>query len=192
MQYVNPNLKFTAQAETNNKINYLDVTMLKNPTNWKISIYRRLTFTDTVIPYTCNHPAQYKYAAVRFMYNRLNTYNLHEYEYKTEENSIQNIMYNNVFPIQPHKPPTCALDRQIATTTQTSTHKCVTFIYVGKETNFITKLFRKTNLKITFRSNNTVQILLRHKQQIPDIHTQIRSVQTVVPRLQEGVCGANW
>ena len=93
------------------------------PTNWKISIYRKATFTDTIIPYTSNHPAQHKYAAVRFLYNRLNTYNLHEDEYKTEENIIQNIMYNNAFPIQPHKPPipippTSALDRQIATTTQ--------------------------------------------------------------------------
>jgi len=145
MQYVNPNLKFTAETETNNKINYLDVTIHKTSTNWKISIYRRPTFTDTIIPYTSNHPAQHKEAAVRFLYNRLNTYNLHEDEYKTEENIIQNIMYNNAFPIQPHKPstqkpPTCALDRQIATTTQTPTHKWITFIYIRKETNFITKL----------------------------------------------------
>jgi len=33
-----------------------------------------------------------KYAAIRFLYNRLNTYNLHEDEYKTEDNIIHNIM----------------------------------------------------------------------------------------------------
>ena len=81
---VHPNLKFTAETETNNKINYLDVTIHKTPKNWKISIHRKPTFTDTVIPYISNHPAQHKYAAVRFLYNRLNTYNLHEDEYKTE------------------------------------------------------------------------------------------------------------
>jgi len=75
---------------------------------------------------------------------------LHEDEYKTEENIIQNIMYNNTFPIQPNKPPTSELHRKTATTTHTPTHKWVTFTYNGKETNFITNLFRKTNLKIAF------------------------------------------
>ena len=118
---VHPNLKFTAETQTN-KINYLDTTIHKTPTNWKISIYRKPTFTDTIIPYTSNHAAQHKYTAVRFLYNRLNTYNLHEDEYKTEENIIQNIMYNNTFPIQPHKPPTSVLDRKIATATHIPTH----------------------------------------------------------------------
>ena len=62
--------------------------------------------------------------------------------------------------------------RQIATTTKTPTRKWVTFTYIVKETNFITNLFRKTNLKIAFRTNNTVHSLLRHKQQVPDIYTQ--------------------
>jgi len=102
---------------------------------------------------------------------------LHEDEYQTEENIIQNIMYNIAFPIQPNKPPTpkpstSELHRKIATTTHTPTHKCVTFTFIGKETNFITNLFRKTNLKIAFRNNSTIQSLLKHKQQVPDIYTQ--------------------
>jgi len=85
--------------------------------NWKISIYRKPTFTDIIVPYTSNQPAQHKYAVVSFLYNILNTYNLHEDEYKTEENIIQNIMYNNAFQIQPHKqpitkPPTNELHRK--------------------------------------------------------------------------------
>jgi len=66
--------------------------------------------------------------------------------------------------------------------TQTPTHKWVTITYNGKETNFITNLFRKTNLKIAFQTSNTGT---RH------IHT-IRSVQIDVPQLQDSVCGANW
>jgi hypothetical protein len=37
--------------------------------------------------YTSNDPPQHKYAAVRFLYNRLNTYQLHMDEYKQEENN---------------------------------------------------------------------------------------------------------
>ena len=48
---VHPNLKFMAETETNNKIiNYLEVTIHKTPMNWKISIYRKPTFTETTIP----------------------------------------------------------------------------------------------------------------------------------------------
>jgi len=53
-------MKFT--TETNNKLNFLDVTIHRTPTNWKISIYRKPSFTDTIIPYSSNHPAQHKYA----------------------------------------------------------------------------------------------------------------------------------
>jgi len=63
------NLQFTAQLEENNTINYLDITIQNTPTNWKTAIYRKPTFTDTIIPYMSNHPTQHKYAAVKFLYN---------------------------------------------------------------------------------------------------------------------------
>jgi hypothetical protein len=53
-----PKLKFTAELETNNRINYLDITIHRTPTHWRMSIYRKPTFTDTIIPYTSNHPIQ--------------------------------------------------------------------------------------------------------------------------------------
>jgi len=133
---VHPKLKFTAETETNNKINYLEITIQRTPTNWKTSVYRKPTFTDTTIPYTSNHPAQHKYTIVRFLYNRLNTYDLHEDEYKTEENIIQNIMHNNAFPIHPRKPsnqgpPISTAGRQTITT-KAPTHEWTTLTYIGK------------------------------------------------------------
>ena len=35
-----------------------------------------------------------------------------------------------------------------------------TFTYVGRQTTFITKLFKNTNLKITFKTENTLAKLL--------------------------------
>ena len=64
---VNPKLKFMAETESNNKKNYLDITIKRTPMNWKTPIYRKPTFTDTITPYTSNHPAQHKYATVRFL-----------------------------------------------------------------------------------------------------------------------------
>ena len=101
---IHPNIKFTAETESDNRINFLDITIHRTPTNWMISIHRKPTFTDTIIPYTSNHPAQHKYAAVRFLYNRLNTYHLKDDKYK--EDTIHDILSNNGFPVHTHKPPT--------------------------------------------------------------------------------------
>jgi len=70
---IHPTLKFTLQCETNNQINFLDSTIHRTPTNWRTAVHRKPTFTDTIIPYTSNHPTQHKYATVRFLYNRLYT-----------------------------------------------------------------------------------------------------------------------
>ena len=107
---IHPNMKFTAETESNNRINYLDITIHRTPTNWVTSIYKKPTFTDTTIPYSSNHTAQHKYAAIRFLYNtcKLNTYQLKENEYKEEEYTIRDILSNNGFPVYTHTnhPPT--------------------------------------------------------------------------------------
>jgi hypothetical protein len=48
---IHPNIKFTAEKESNNQISFLDVTIHRTSTNWKISIYRKPSFTDTIIPH---------------------------------------------------------------------------------------------------------------------------------------------
>jgi hypothetical protein len=39
---------------------------------------------------------------------------------------------------------------------------------VGKETAYITNVFRRADLKIAFRTNNTIRNLLMHKNLNPD------------------------
>ena len=78
---LHPNQQFTAEMEENNTINYLDITIHRTPTNWKTVIYRKPTFTDTIITHMSNHPSKHKYTAVKFLYNRLRTYDLQPDEY---------------------------------------------------------------------------------------------------------------
>jgi hypothetical protein len=47
---IHSKLQFTAEVERDNKLNYLDITIHRTPTNLKTSIYRKPTFTDTIIP----------------------------------------------------------------------------------------------------------------------------------------------
>ena len=57
---IHPKLKFTKECEKNNQINFLDITINRTHINWRISVYRKPTFTDTIIPYTSNHPNPHK------------------------------------------------------------------------------------------------------------------------------------
>ena len=96
------NLNFRAEVERDHSINYLDISFQKTPNKIKTSIYRRPTITDTIIPYTSNHPTQHKYAAVKFLFNRLNAYGLQEQECVQIITTIH-ILHNNSFPITPQK-----------------------------------------------------------------------------------------
>jgi len=70
---IHPNLIFTQELEQNNSLNYLDITVERLRTSFKISVYSKPTFTDTIIPYSFNHPTQHIFTALKFLYNRLNT-----------------------------------------------------------------------------------------------------------------------
>jgi hypothetical protein len=99
-------------------------------------------------------------------------------------------MYNNAFPIHPHKPPThkpptTMPDRQI-----TTTQKWATFTYPGKETTFMTNLFKKTDLKLALQNNNTIQRLLMHKQ-VSDIYTQSGVYKLTCPDCKKAYVGQN-
>jgi hypothetical protein len=161
------NIHFTHEDEHNKHINYLDTTIQRHNSLISLSVYRKPTYTDSIIPYDSNHPTQHKYAAVRFLYNRLDTYQLQGKNYTHEENIIRSILHNNRFPLhdhtpkQPHQLHTNLIPTQ-TTQIHTPPRKWCTFTYTGKETLQITKIFKETDLKIAFRTDNTIQKLLNH------------------------------
>ena len=179
-------MQFTAEIETNHALNYLDITIHKTPTSFKISVYRKPTFTDTIIPYTSNHPIHHKYAAVRFLYNRLNSYNLQHGEHQQELNTIHNILLNNSFPIRPHKPHTT---KPTHPNKPTTSPKWAAFTYIGKETSYITNLFRRTDLKITFRTKNTIGKLLTPKIPTQDPYSLSGAYKLTCPDCNKAYVG---
>jgi len=78
---IHPKIQFTDETEQDDKINYLDITIHRKRTHINISIFRKPTHTDTLIPYISNHTVQHKYTTIRFLYNRLHSYQLHNEEY---------------------------------------------------------------------------------------------------------------
>jgi len=159
---IHPKMQLTQELEREHKINYLDITIHRKPTHANISIFRKPTYTDTLIPYTSNHPTQRKYAAIRFLYNRLDSYQLQNKEYQREENIIHNILHNNGFPKHGHthkRLHTQPLNQEPPATPHSIVppKKWCTFTYFGKETLSLTKIFKHTDLHIAYLTNNTLQ-----------------------------------
>jgi hypothetical protein len=79
-------------------------------------------------------------------------------------NIIHNILYNNSFPVKPQKPIQTPAQQQVS---EIPKYRWATFTYVGKETSHIANVFRQADLKIAFRTNNTIRNLLMHKNPVP-------------------------
>ena len=156
----------------------MDISIHRTPTNLRTAIYRKPTFTDTIIPFTSNHPTHHKYAAIRRLYNRLITYNQQHKECLHELNIIHNILHNNSFPIRPHKPPTLNTRKQV---TPRPTQKWASFTYIGKETSYITNIFRRTELEIAFRTTNALGNLITHRHQSHDKFSLSRVYKLICP-----------
>jgi hypothetical protein len=112
----------------------------------------------------------------------LNTYDLPTEEYKQEEQIIHNILENNSFPIRPQKPHRLKL-RKPKEPNPIEKKKWATFTYIGRETTFITNIFKQTNIKIAFRTN-IIGNELMHKQDNRQIHT-LRNIQPTNTHSQE-------
>ena len=75
--------------------------------------------------------------------------------------SIVNKILSHIPSITPPQP---THDMTQHTSQQQTPHRFATFTYIGKETRFITKLFKQTNIRIAYRTRNTIEKLLRHRR----------------------------
>ena len=55
------------EKEIDNKINFLDITILKETQYFSFTIYRNPTTTDTIILNVSCHPQEHKHAAIRYL-----------------------------------------------------------------------------------------------------------------------------
>ena len=62
---------------------------------FSIDIYRKPTYTDSIIPIDSCHPIEHKYATIRYLQNRLNSYQLSHEKKEKESKIIQDTLHNN-------------------------------------------------------------------------------------------------
>ena len=159
-------IKFTLEEESNNKLNYLDLTIKKNETNFEYAIYRKPSQTDLVIPNTSNHPPQHKMAVFNSMIYRMLRIPLNNTERNKERKIIQQIAVKNGYKIKTINKLENKIKHKITnkipknTTFKNSSInnniKYTTFTYYGNITQKLNKIFKDTNLKISYNTDNII------------------------------------
>jgi hypothetical protein len=103
---LNPKLTFTIEEETDNSINFLDITISNTPDRLTYKVYRKPTTTNSIIPYDSCHPIYHKIAAIKFFTNRRDTYHLNNKNRQIESDTVDQILLSNGYdPSLTHKPP---------------------------------------------------------------------------------------
>jgi len=155
---INNNLTFSMTQEESNKINFLDLILIRNNNNIVINIHRKETSTDTVIHYNSNHPIEQKMAAFRYYINRMITLPLTEKGKDTEWTIIQNLAKQNGFPIEKITKLKTQLIKRLHKdhTPSEKIKKWSTFTYHSPAVRKITNLFKNSEVGIAFRTKNTI------------------------------------
>jgi glycerol-3-phosphate cytidylyltransferase-like family protein len=99
---IHPNIQYTIEKETQNSLNYLDLTITNEQNKLTFSIVRKLTSTDLIIHNDSCHPQEHKYAAINYLTNRLNTYPVTESSKNHEQQQIKIILHNNNYLTHGH------------------------------------------------------------------------------------------
>src|SRR5436190_14617632 len=98
LDYINHNkdsIKFTLEIEQDNSLNFLDLTVSKIDKKMKYKIYRKTTFTDTIIPMDSNQSFSIKMPTFHSMIDRLLSIPLEITDYIAEVHTIKTIAANN-------------------------------------------------------------------------------------------------
>jgi translation elongation factor EF-Ts len=139
------------------------ITIHRGKDNLSIVIFRKPTYTDVIIPSDFCHPIEHKHAAIRFLHNRLNTYQLSKEKKDKEKGKIHDILHNNGYSSSILKSISNPKD------TKNGTEKAhwARFTYFGKETTAITKVLKNANIKMAYATRNTIGKLLSKKHNPP-------------------------
>jgi hypothetical protein len=166
---ISSNLQFTAEFETEQQLNFLDLSICRGQEQFEFDIFRKPTTTDHIIPSDSCHPIEHKLCAIRFLHNRMNTYPITDTHKKTERNTIRQILsanryndtiMNTVSLNQQHHNTTVHEEK---TSEQTEVKRAL-FTYTGPHTRKITKLFQNAGIKTAFTTKHTVRNLVRERQ----------------------------
>jgi hypothetical protein len=125
-----------------------------------MKIYRKPTYTDSIIPNDSCHPREHKQAAIWDHYNRLNEYQLPPDKTQKEINLIKQILRNNGYDNPIQQPTFNSQEKK----PNTEKRRWSRFTYTGIETRAISKVFQNTAIGITYSTKKHTKKLLTKKR----------------------------
>jgi hypothetical protein len=156
---IHNNLTFNHTLENNGIINFIDLSSLRTNSNFQICIYRKPTTTDNIIHYNSNHPQEHQMAAFRFLITRMQCLPLNPQQKQIEWTNMLHIAESNRYPTSIINKLNTQIHYKLQQPnryTKPTNKKWVIFTFHSPVIRKITNIFRDTNLKITFRTNNTL------------------------------------
>lgn len=88
-------LRFTLETESNNALNFLDLTIFKQNDKYAFKIFRKPTTTAHTIHSSSHHPHSHKLAAYNSMIHRFLSIPLEQADFNDELNTIKFIAVSN-------------------------------------------------------------------------------------------------
>ena len=159
------NLQLTPTLESNNQISFLDLLIIRKSHQLEIDVYRKPTTTDTTINYLSNHPMEHKLATYRYYIERMLNLPLDCTRQLREWQTILLTATSYNFPTTLLHKLKQQIQHRIArpppTANSENNTKWAHFTFSSPHVWKITNLFKHTNVKISFRSHNTIAQLTK-------------------------------
>ena len=169
MNKIDNNIEYTIEKEHNNKINYLDLTIIKNNNKIEYDIYRKPTHTEICIHRDSRHPMQQKLSTFHSLIHRLRKIPMTKERYNKELNYIKNLaikngysthLINNLIKKAQRKEELSKCTS--LKTKDNNTYKWITLTYTGSETHQIANIIKKhnKNIKIAYKTDNNLKKII--------------------------------
>lgn len=157
-------LKFTIEQETNNKINFLDLTIKRLEHQIEYEIYRKPTQINNIISYTSNHHIQHKNAALNTYINRLHKIPLKDEAFQKELKYIKQLAKEHQFPEKHvdkiiHKYKIRQDPLYKPKEQKDIIYRCITYNDTNKR---LEKLFYRNNIKLVYKTRGTLNNILNN------------------------------
>lgn len=168
---INNKIQFTIEIGDRN-LNFLDLKItINNNCKFEFDIYRKDTYTDSIIPIESNHPLNTKLAAFHSMLNRLINIPMNKKNFKKELETIRTIAKNNGYSIDLVDKLLSKKLKNIVISKLYPTDKTKPVVntwrripYVGPISDNLGKILRSFNVAPAYFNNRTIgKTLLNNK-----------------------------
>ena len=92
------NIKFTKEVETEGRLSFLDISVVRNDNKFETSVYRKNTFTGLGMNFLSFEPIIYKINAIKTLLYRAYHLSSDFFKFHAEVSFLHNFLHENGFP----------------------------------------------------------------------------------------------